>query len=89
MSINCSLCGYRNNEVKSVAGISDHGKRFTLFIADIEDMSRDVLKSDTARVAIPELEFDTVAGTLGGRFTTVEGLLGLIRDQVRTPFQNS
>ncbi|VDL59234.1 unnamed protein product [Hymenolepis diminuta] len=84
MSINCSLCGYRNNEVKSVAGISKHGKRFTLFIADIEDMSRDVLKSDTARIAIPELELDTVAGTLGGRFTTVEGLLGLIKDQLKS-----
>ncbi|KAM3180739.1 hypothetical protein ACTXT7_015722 [Hymenolepis weldensis] len=84
MSINCSLCGYRNNEVKSVSGISNHGRRFTLFIADIEDMSRDVLKSDTARVAIPELELDTVAGTLGGRFTTVEGLLGLIKDQLKS-----
>lgn len=84
MSINCSLCGFRNNEVKSVAGIADYGKRFTLLIADEEDMSRDLLKSDSARVSLPELELDTMSGTLGGRFTTVEGILGLIKDQVRS-----
>ncbi len=83
MAINCGLCGYRDNEVKSVAGIADKGKKFSLLIENEEDLSRDVLKSDTARFCIPELEIDMEAGTLGGRFTTVEGLLITLRDQVR------
>ena len=82
MAINCSLCGYRSNEVKSIAGIAEQGKKFSLLIETEEDLSRDVLKSDTARVAMPELEVDTDSGSLGGRFTTVEGLLSLIRDEV-------
>jgi zinc finger protein len=34
-----------------------------------------MLQSDTASVAIPELELELAAGTLGGLVTTVEGLL--------------
>jgi C4-type Zn-finger protein len=36
---------------------------------------RDVLKSDSAMVSIPELDLELGHGTLGGVFTTVEGLL--------------
>ncbi|VDK32231.1 unnamed protein product [Taenia asiatica] len=81
MAINCSLCGYRSNEVKSIAGIAERGKQFRLLIAAEEDLSRDILKSDTASVALPELGIDSEPGTLGGHFTTIEGLLGLIRDK--------
>ncbi|KAH9975826.1 zf-ZPR1-domain-containing protein [Lactifluus volemus] len=63
MSTNCELCGYRDNEVKSGGAISEKGKRITLRIEDSEDLSRDILKSETC------------AGTLGGRFTTLEGIL--------------
>ena len=31
---------------------------------------------------IPELDFELQSGTLGGRFTTVEGLLVNIKDQL-------
>ena len=33
---------------------------------------------------IPELDFEAVSGTLGGCFTTVEGLLVQARDQLAT-----
>ncbi len=32
---------------------------------------------------IPELDFEVQSGTLGGRFTTVEGLLAQVRDQLK------
>ena len=38
------------------------------------DLSRDVIKSDTAEVAIPELDLHITTGSLGGLITTVEGL---------------
>ena len=39
------------------------------------NLQRDVLKSNTARVDIPELELTMLMGTLGGIYTTVEGLV--------------
>ena len=39
-------------------------------------------KSETASVKIPELDFEMVGGTLGGRFTTIEGLLTQVKEQV-------
>jgi C4-type Zn-finger protein len=38
-----------------------------------------VLKSETCSIAIPELEFEIGGGSLGGRFTTVEGLLNNVQ----------
>lgn len=40
------------------------------------------LQSDTCAVRIPEIELELVEGTLGGRFTTIEGLLQSIHDQL-------
>lgn len=44
MSTNCDRCGYRDNEVKSGAAISEKGKRIILKVEDREDLSRDILK---------------------------------------------
>ena len=46
-----------------------------LFVSDSDDLKRDVMKSDSSMVAIPELELELQHGTLGGLYTTVEGLL--------------
>lgn len=43
-------------------------------MAEQEDLSRDVIKSDTAKVSIPQLELHITTGSLGGLITTVEGL---------------
>lgn len=44
---------------------------------------RDLLKSDSAMVMVPELELELGPGTLGGVFTTVEGLLTKIRKSLQ------
>jgi C4-type Zn-finger protein len=44
MSTNCAACGYRDNEVKSGGEVSAKGKRITLKVEDVEDLSRDILK---------------------------------------------
>ncbi|NXP35237.1 ZPR1 protein, partial [Leiothrix lutea] len=45
------------------------------------------LESETCSVEIPELEFELGMGALGGKFTTLEGLLKDIRDLVeKNPF---
>lgn len=78
----CDHCGYRTNEVKTGGEIPEKGKRITLKIERIEDLSRDILKSDTCALYSDELEMSVQPGTLGGRFTTVEGLLTEVRDQL-------
>jgi len=82
MCTSCDHCGARSNEVKSGGGMEEQGKKITLNITDPSDMSRDVLKSDTCSIAIPELDFEMGGMSVGGKFTTLEGLLTDILDQV-------
>ncbi|KAL1407014.1 nucleolar zinc-finger protein [Vanrija albida] len=86
MSANCYNCGYRDNEVKSSGQISSKGKRITLKVeaGDEDALSRDLLKSDTCGLEIPEIDLELQPGTLGGRFTTLEGLLNEIYDELST-----
>ncbi|KAE9388211.1 zf-ZPR1-domain-containing protein [Gymnopus androsaceus JB14] len=82
MSTNCDRCGYRDNEVKSGAAISEQGKRMILKVEDSEDLSRDILKSETAGLTIPEIDLVLTHGTLGGRFTTLEGILEQVYEEL-------
>ncbi|KAI8350683.1 ZPR1 zinc-finger domain-containing protein [Mortierella sp. GBAus27b] len=82
MSTACDECGYKSNEVKAGGPVSEFGKRITLKIEDSEDMSRDILKSETCGLSIPEIDLELNSGTLGGRFTTVEGLLRQVHDEL-------
>ncbi|ORZ16589.1 ZPR1 zinc-finger domain-domain-containing protein [Absidia repens] len=82
MATNCEHCGYKSNEVKAGGAISPKGKRITLKITDQEDLSRDILKSETCGLSIPEINLELTPGTLGGRFTTVEGLLRQVHTEL-------
>ncbi|KAF8072093.1 zf-ZPR1-domain-containing protein [Lyophyllum atratum] len=82
MSTNCDRCGYRDNEVKSGSAISEQGKRITLKVEDRDDLSRDILKSETAGLSIPEIDLVLQHGTLGGRFTTLEGILNQVYEEL-------
>ncbi len=89
MSTACDYCGYKSNEVKSGGAISDKGKIITLKITCEDDLSRDILKSETSGLSIPEIDLELTSGTLGGKFTTIEGILTEIRSELgdKTPFQ--
>merc|ERR1719477_82019 len=50
-------------------------------------MARDVLKSEHCSIEIPEIELYVGGGLLGGKFTTLEGLLHNIHDDLASnPF---
>lgn len=83
MATNCDQCGYKSNEVKAGGAVSEKGKRIILKITDVEDLSRDILKSETCGLRIPEIDLELTHGTLGGRFTTVEGLLRQVHSELR------
>ncbi|KAH8394075.1 hypothetical protein KR215_002496 [Drosophila sulfurigaster] len=82
MATVCGSCGHKTNEVKSGGGIETQGVRFKVRISSKEDLTRDVLKSETCGLAIPELDMDVGPHALCGRFTTVEGLLVAMREQL-------
>ncbi|KAH0569222.1 hypothetical protein GP486_000039 [Trichoglossum hirsutum] len=84
MSTVCEDCGYRSNEVKTGGEVPAKGRRITLEVEGAEDLSRDVLKSESCHLSSPELMLSVQPGTLGGRFTTVEGLLTQIRDDLHS-----
>eukprot|EP00090_Calanus_glacialis_P037142 TRINITY_DN6369_c0_g1_i1.p1 TRINITY_DN6369_c0_g1~~TRINITY_DN6369_c0_g1_i1.p1 ORF type:complete len:448 (-),score=170.81 TRINITY_DN6369_c0_g1_i1:80-1423(-) len=86
MATVCDMCGIKTNEVKAGGGIEPKGKKITLKVTDPTDMSRDVLKSETCSIAIPELEFEMGGHALGGRFTTLEGLMNNVLESIE---QNS
>ena len=83
IATNCSHCGYRTSDVKTGGAVPEKGKRITLKVLKIEDLSRDLLKSETCVLKCPDIDLHVEPGTLGGRFTTVEGLITQIRDQLR------
>ena len=83
MSLHCSSCGYKSNDIKPGGAIPKLGTRTVLTVRSSEDLRREVLKSDTAGVEIPEVELELEQGTLQGIYTTVEGLLKKIRDNIK------
>ncbi|CAM9328873.1 unnamed protein product [Ectocarpus sp. 12 AP-2014] len=75
MAFNCESCGFKSSEVKGGGAIPPKGTAYTLEAVSKDDFRRDVLKSDTAVLEIPQLELVMEMGTLGSMYTTVEGLL--------------
>lgn len=71
----CNECNFKSCEVKGGGGISDKGQKITLTLTEPNDLNRDMFKSETSQIIIPELCFESSAGSLGSMFTTVEGLL--------------
>lgn len=84
MSTVCDACGYRSNDVKTGGEIPELGERITLKVNGDVDLARDILKSETCALECPELNLSVNPGTLGGRFTTVEGLFTQVRDDLKS-----
>ncbi|KAB5586001.1 ZPR1 zinc-finger domain-containing protein [Coniochaeta sp. 2T2.1] len=84
MSTSCADCGYKSNDVKTGGEIPKLGKKITVRIKNEIDLARDILKSESCALECPELNLSVNPGTLGGRFTTVEGLLTQVRDDLKS-----
>jgi zinc finger protein len=84
MNTTCDACGYKSNDVKTGGEIPEKGRKVTVRVLKPEDLARDILKSESCALECPELSLSVNPGTLGGRFTTVEGLLTQVRDDLHT-----
>jgi len=72
-----------DSEVKPSGGIGDHGMQWTLTVESAEDLNRDLILSNYAKISLPSADFETAGGTFGGVFTTVEGILMKIAEDLR------
>lgn len=85
MAFTCEYCGYRNTDIKHGGGVSDKATRIVFHLTKPEDLNRDCFKSDSGVMAIPEIDFAMAPGTLGGVYTTIEGLI----DKVATALEEN
>lgn len=83
MSFLCSFCGTKSTEVKAGGEVSEKGREMILEITSEDDIRRDVFKSETCSLRIPNIDFELDFGTLGGVYTTVEGLFEKIEDNLK------
>lgn len=78
MAFSCDKCGHKSTEIKQGGGLSDGGTKIKFDVKKPVDLNRDVFKSDTTYLEIPEVDLELQPGTLGSMYTTVEGLLDKI-----------
>ena len=68
-------CGYTNNEVTFGGEIQLQGCAYEIECRDRSDLNRQLIKSDSASVRIPALDFEIPPGTQKGGISTIEGFL--------------
>jgi|LauGreDrversion4_2_1035121.scaffolds.fasta_scaffold682823_1 zinc finger protein len=83
MAFSCEYCGYRNTEIKHGGGMSDHATKIVFHVKSEKDLNRDLFKSDSCTLEIPELDFSMAPGSLDSMYTTVEGLLVKLHDSLK------
>ncbi|CAK9166686.1 unnamed protein product [Ilex paraguariensis] len=81
----CPHCGERNNEVQFAGEIQPHGCYYCLDIpsGDQKMFNRQVVKSETATIKIPELDFEIPPEAQRGSLSTVEGILVRAVDELQ------
>lgn len=83
MAYTCDICGHRSTEIKQGGGMNPRAAKITFHVQKMEDINRDIFKSDTCELSIPEVDFVLTPGTLGSCYTTVEGMLQKAVDQLQ------
>lgn len=79
----CDGCGYHNGQVLIKGDTSPLAQTISLKCDCHNDLNRQVVKSETASIKIPEIELDLSEGIIGGKLTTVEGILRSIHKRLK------
>ena len=82
MASSCDACGFKSNEVKAGGAIEEFGTKITFEMTDKTDLTRDVLASASCQISISDFDLELNHCSMGGRFTTLEGLLVNMCDQL-------
>jgi zinc finger protein len=88
MAFECPHCGFKNNEIQSASVIAPQGQTQILSIHNTRDLSRQVVKAESASIIFKEIEFEIPPSSQRGSLSTIEGILdrsidGLSQDQER------
>ena len=82
MAYSCETCGHKSTEIKQGGGISEKASKIVFRSERPEDINRDIFKSETCLLSIPEVDLELQPGTLGAVYTTVEGIIQKIIDHL-------
>uniref|UniRef100_A0A0C9S3X2 TSA: Wollemia nobilis Ref_Wollemi_Transcript_28289_1262 transcribed RNA sequence n=1 Tax=Wollemia nobilis TaxID=56998 RepID=A0A0C9S3X2_9CONI len=84
MAFECPHCGEKNNEVQFAGQLQPHGCFYTLNVPEgaSEVLNRQVVKSDSASIKVPELDFEVPPEAQRGTLSTVEGVLLRAADEL-------
>ncbi|GBG70440.1 hypothetical protein CBR_g6568 [Chara braunii] len=87
MSFERPHCGEGNKEIQFAGQLQSHGCQYKLSISPgasfEEDMKRQVVKSDSAAIYIPKLEFEIPPASHKGSLSTIERILRRAGDGLR------
>jgi zinc finger protein len=79
-SFACPHCNFSNSALQSAGEILPRGIELILRVEQMEDLDRQVIKTDHCSVQVPELELEIPAGTQEGEITNVEGILRRVKE---------
>merc|ERR1712142_1241122 len=82
MASSCDACGHKTNEVKAGGAMEAQGSKIIFKMSDPTDLARDVLAAESCTISIPDFELSVSNYANGGRFTTLEGLLVYVTEQL-------
>jgi zinc finger protein len=85
MSFYCPHCHFRNNDIQSAGQIQQRGCKYVFKVSDVEDLSRQIVRSDTAVIKIREIDLEMPP--VRGQLTNIEGLLRGIVDGLKQQTQ--
>src|SRR5437016_1128891 len=54
----CGHCSYSNKEVQNVSSLQDFGLKIRLNVQNMDDMNRQIVKSEYCTLSIPEIELE-------------------------------
>src|SRR3954465_5684833 len=81
MAFECPHCHTRNSEVQNASVIMERGVIQTCRVDAKEDLNRQIVKSDMAKIKFVELDLE-IPSTGKGFLTTIEGLVTNVIDDL-------
>jgi zinc finger protein len=80
MSFECPHCHLRNSEIQPAGEIQQRGIKFTMRVDTSEDLSRQIVKSDTAIFRVEDIDLEIPPGR--GQLSNVEGILSMVAEDL-------
>ncbi|KAJ2381212.1 nucleolar zinc-finger protein, partial [Coemansia sp. RSA 2559] len=81
MAFECPHCGLKNSEVQSGEAVQEKGHRYEVRCSTKDDLSRQIVRNNTASVSFPEFDFTAPPAT-NSILTTAEGLISHFIDDL-------